>query len=340
MVATSPKIGLSFADLDRLLTELDVAIIGLAECFLSPNWALSSSNIQNTAIYYNVSGVGRLCVCGAPTIKLVPHMLVIIPRASKIRIEEESFCGTSNEINVGHIGNSGNTTTKYVIGTGESALAGISGEFRASFGGSMDLFKSLSSPIIECFDANSGVHENLKLAVSEFNVREVGMHALAAALLKRVLVTIFRRSMHSAELWAERFPILGDPQISRAFASMVAEPRAAHSIHSLSHIAGLSRSAFMARFTNVFGISPVAALRRLRMREAESLLVADTLAIDEIANMVGYANRTSFSRAFRAIYGTDPTNFRAGDYKQSDANSFAEEELVDDAEISWSEGQL
>jgi AraC family transcriptional activator of mtrCDE len=333
VVAASPRIGLSSADLDRLLTELDVAIVGLAEFTLSRNWALSFSNIENTAIHYNVSGTGRLCVGGASAIKLVPHMLVIIPRASKFRIEEESFCGSPKETNVKQIINPDTATTKYVIGTGESALTGIFGHIRASFGGSMDLFKSPSSPIIECFDKNSGPHENLKLAVSEFNVREIGMHAMVAALLKRVLVTIFRRSMSSAELWAERFPILGDPQISRAFAIMVAEPGAAHSIHSLSHIAGLSRSAFMARFVNVFGISPAAALRRLRMREAESLLVADTLAIDEIANLVGYTNRTSFSRAFRAIYGTDPTNFRTGDYR-SDLNIPAEKGLVDDAEVS------
>jgi AraC family transcriptional activator of mtrCDE len=259
-------------------------------------------------------------------------MLVVIPRGIKFRIEEESFFERPKNANVKQIGNI-ESVTKYVIGVGEPALVGISGYIRASFGGSMDLFKSLSSPIVECFDRNSGVHENLNLAVSEFNVREVGMHAMAAALLKRVLVTLFRRSMHSAELWAERFPILGDPQISRAFASMVAEPRAAHSIHSLSQIAGLSRSAFMARFVNVFGISPAAALRRLRMREAQSLLVADTLAIDEIANLVGYANRTSFSRAFRAIYGTDPTNFRTSDYG-GDENMPSEKGLVDDVEIS------
>jgi AraC-like DNA-binding protein len=69
------------------------------------------------------------------------------------------------------------------------------------------------------------------------------------------------------------------------------------------------------------------------MREAESLLVADTLAIDEIANLVGYTNRTSFSRAFRAIYGTDPTNFRTGDCR-GDLNIPAEKGLVDDAEVS------
>lgn len=333
MVAASPKIGLSSVDLDRLLSELDVDIIGLEECILNRNSTLSFSNVEYTSMYYNVLGTGRLYAGDAAAIKLTPHTLIIIPKGGQFRIEEDSIGGPQKEIDIGPVGNANDVRTSHIRNGDESGSVGISGYIRASFGGSIDLFKSLSSPIIECFDRNSGVHENLRVAVSEFNVREVGMHAMAAALLKRVLVTIFRRSMHSAELWAARFPILGDPQISRAFARMVAEPQAAHSIHSLSHIAGLSRSAFMARFVNVFGISPAAALRRLRMREAESLLVADTLAIDEIANLVGYANRTSFSRAFRAIYGTDPTNFRSGDFG-GDMNMPPKKRVPDDAEIS------
>jgi AraC family transcriptional activator of mtrCDE len=149
------------------------------------------------------------------------------------------------------------------------------------------------------------------MALAEITVQDVGMRAMTAVLLKRVLLTILRRSRKSAELWTERFPILSDPKIARALVSMLADPSAAHSVQSLSHTAGLSRSAFMAHFTHTIGISPFAALKRLRMREAARLLTANALTVECIANLVGYASRTSFSRAFRSIYGTDPFDYRS-----------------------------
>jgi transcriptional regulator GlxA family with amidase domain len=66
----------------------------------------------------------------------------------------------------------------------------------------------------------------------------------------------------------------------------------------------------MKHFTNTIGISPMAVLKRLRMRKAAGLLAANALHIDQIASLVGYGSRSSFSRAFRSIYGTDPSDYR------------------------------
>lgn len=100
--------------------------------------------------------------------------------------------------------------------------------------------------------------------------------------------------------------MLSDPQIARAFADMLARPGSPHSVLTLSQAAGLSRSAFMARFADAFGCSPMAALRQLRMRHAAHLLAATTLSIEQIAHAVGYTSRSSFFRAFRQVYGHDP----------------------------------
>ena len=135
---------------------------------------------------------------------------------------------------------------------------------------------------------------------------------MTAALMKQVLVTILRRSLRSTELWVERFSTLRDPQITRAFSDMVARPGAAHSVEALSLTSGLSRSAFMARFSKIFGDLPMAVLRQLRMRQAAILLQADKLAVDQIAHAVEYSSRSSFLRAFRNAYGSDPSDYRAG----------------------------
>jgi hypothetical protein len=64
------------------------------------------------------------------------------------------------------------------------------------------------------------------------------MKAMTAAVLKQVFVTLLRRSLISAETWTERFALLSDPQIARAFADMVEMPGAPHSVQSLTWLLG------------------------------------------------------------------------------------------------------
>jgi len=130
------------------------------------------------------------------------------------------------------------------------------------------------------------------------------MGAMTASLLKQVMITLLRRSMNSANLWAGQLSVLSDPQIARVLAEMVSKPGVAHSVLSLSQAAGLSRSAFMARFTAVLGKPPMMALRDLRMRQAAILLNANSLSVDQIAHTVGYDSRSGFLRAFRKSMAT------------------------------------
>jgi AraC family transcriptional activator of mtrCDE len=77
---------------------------------------------------------------------------------------------------------------------------------------------------------------------------------------------------------------------------------------TLAQTAGLSRSAFMARFVSAVGHSPIAALRQLRMKQAAHMLAVGTRSVEQIADAVGYSSRSSFIRAFRHVYGYIPTD--------------------------------
>ena len=146
--------------------------------------------------------------------------------------------------------------------------------------------------------------------MGELVAQEVGTGAMTAALMKQVLVTLLRRSLTTKNLWVERFSMLGDQRIARAFAEMVAHPELPHSVESLAQTACLSRSVFMARFTRLFGKPPKATLRDLRMRQAAVLLKNSGLSVDQIVHKVGYTSRSSFSRTFRKIHGCDPSASR------------------------------
>jgi AraC family transcriptional regulator, activator of mtrCDE len=146
--------------------------------------------------------------------------------------------------------------------------------------------------------------------MEELRSQEIGAGAMTASLLRQVIVALVRRSMKSSQSWTDRFSILSDKQITRAFADMVARPGRAHTVETLAHSAGLSRSAFMARFSEVFGRPPMNVLRDLRMRQAALDLSTTSTPVEAVAHNAGYESRSSFVRVFRKAYDRDPTNYR------------------------------
>jgi AraC family transcriptional activator of mtrCDE len=66
----------------------------------------------------------------------------------------------------------------------------------------------------------------------------------------------------------------------------------------------------MARFSKIFGRSPMAILRDLRMRQAALDLTTTSVPVDVVAYNAGYESRSSFVRAFREAYNVDPSQYR------------------------------
>jgi AraC family transcriptional activator of mtrCDE len=207
---------------------------------------------------------------------------------------------------------------KFVAGEEAPKITLICGYFRASYATMIDLFGTLLSPIVEEFDATDELGNKLKAVVAELAAQQVGMRAMTTALIKQIIVSLLRRSLSSDASKLDRFSLLKDLHVTRAFAEMVARPGAAHSLQTLSHTAGLSRSVFVARFASAFGCPPMVALRQLRMRHAANLLTGNVLSVEQVAHAAGYDSRSSFVRAFREAYGTDPSDYRASAWKPAD----------------------
>jgi AraC family transcriptional activator of mtrCDE len=250
-----------------------------------------------------------------PPIRLRPHTLVIMPPYHPFRLEAANNRGqftNLTDVNYASQLKPGSPMQRFVAGDANSPeILLICGVFKASYGSSIDIFDRMNGPIVECFSAKDRLDQKLEDAVTELISQEVGSGAMSAALMKQVLVSVLRRSLASSNLWVERLALLKDPQVARAFAEMVANPGSPHTVNTLCHNSGVSRSAFMVRFREAFGASPMAILRQIRMRHAAKLLEADRLSIDQIASACGYASRSSFFRAFQKCIGNDPSQFRA-----------------------------
>jgi AraC family transcriptional activator of mtrCDE len=308
-----PLVRTSGPDVDRLMSALEVDFIRLSECLVSRGWRLSLGGPDAPGLHYTVAGAGRLTISGRAPIPLRAHTLVVLPAGHQFSIDVvaatsspgvSTVNGREQEFPPGAL-------RRYVAGDGEPDLILICGYFRATYGVGIDLFSRLAKPIVEQFDVADHVDDKLRSALAELIAQEVGTGAMTTALLKQVLVMLLRRSLRSTDLWVERFALWSDPQIARAFAEMVTRPGAPHRVETLAQTAGLSRSAFTARFADVFARSPMAVLRSLRMRQAASLLANDKgSSIEQVAAQVGYSSRSSFWRAFRSVYGGDPTEYR------------------------------
>jgi AraC-like DNA-binding protein len=300
--------------MDVLMTALEVNFVKLSECQVSPGWRLLIAPTNAPALHYNLRGLGRMTIGASAPFQLAPHTLVIAPPGRPFSVEassEDGRYGHRGTIDSQKMDLDNNQVRRLVAGDAEHGIVLICGYFRASYGVFVDLFSTLPAPIVEAFEAADGLDGKLKAALSELASREIGSAAMSAALLKQVLVSAIRRSLISDDLWFERVASLRDQQIARSYSEMVARPGAHHSIVSLARIAGLSRSAFMARFAHAFDSSPMAVLRELRMRYAAGLLRAEALTVDKISKIAGYSSRGSFVRAFKRAYGDDPSDYRA-----------------------------
>lgn len=82
------------------------------------------------------------------------------------------------------------------------------------------------------------------------------------------------------------------------------------SLKALAAQAGMSVSKLKLLFPQVYGITPYAYLRRLRMHKAYTLLTTSGMNVTEVALEVGYSSLSHFSRTFAECYGVFPSRLR------------------------------
>lgn len=83
-------------------------------------------------------------------------------------------------------------------------------------------------------------------------------------------------------------------------------------ITELAELTSFSSWYFSKTFHALYEESPQAAAARLRLEHAAELLRTTTMMIGEVASASGFDNPCSFSRAFRARFGTSASRYRSG----------------------------
>ena len=100
------------------------------------------------------------------------------------------------------------------------------------------------------------------------------------------------------------------PRISATMAWLEKHFAEAHTLEDLARRACMSPRNFTRCFRRGTGMSPIAFLRHVRLRQAAALLKNSSADIVEIAQQCGYADSNYFTKLFAQHYGVPPAAFR------------------------------
>jgi AraC-like DNA-binding protein len=105
---------------------------------------------------------------------------------------------------------------------------------------------------------------------------------------------------------------LADARVGAALRHIHASVETGTSVADLARVAGMSRTAFAARFKELVGQPPLAYAIQWRMSLAKDALRTTDRAIGRLAFELGYESESAFSMAFRREVGCSPRAYRQG----------------------------
>ena len=151
----------------------------------------------------------------------------------------------------------------------------------------------------------------LAFLACESSSRRLGAGTVMGHLASVLFIVAVRAHLSEAAVvpgWLRAFT---DPATAPALAAVQARPDAPWTVDALAREAGLSRSAFSARFREVAGVAPMQFVTAWRMREAARLMrAAPRAALADVAGRVGYESEAAFNRTFKRHLRRTPGAYR------------------------------
>ena len=252
------------------------------------------------------SGEPRVALSGGDLVVLPlghAHALRDHPRSTTTSFEELAECAARPDSIVLHID----------VGAKGPETSFITGAFVLDDPLARPIVAALPPAIRMTPDGQHGVPsflENIRFITSEVEQGRPGSEIVLLRMADVMFIQILRACL-------ARFPddgggflgALRDPCTAAALAAMHRHPEAPWTVASLAKEAGVSRSVFAARFTQLVGEPPLGYLTDLRMQKATALL-RDGATLAKVSRMTGYASEASFSYAFRQWAGVAPGAWR------------------------------
>lgn len=293
--------------LEKLLSGLSVTVEDFAICRVAEGGGLDLPPLAQPSVHYSLAGRGVMRPADGEAVSLERHSFVILPAGRAVRLEEgEPAANTSP----GRCEPVARALERLAHGHGPGLILAC-GRITATYRDSLGLFDRLSEPLVDDFACEDGICRPFDLLLHELAAPRPGTQAMATALMQQCLVLVLRRLCASGTYALPWLAALEDARLARILDAMLSHPERDLCVEDLAALAGMSRSAFAARFAAAFERAPMEMLKEIRLRRAARLLRSTDLPVKSVAGQVGYASRSYFSRAFKAHFGADPAAYRA-----------------------------
>jgi AraC-like DNA-binding protein len=193
---------------------------------------------------------------------------------------------------------------------GEADFVSVGGTFRIEQVNSPLLLALLPDMIHIPVGRTGKLGGVIQLIMEECRSEEPGKEMVLQRLLEVLLMEALRwRSMDTHGVPSGLLKGMRDPALARVLGAMHADVRAGWTVAELAKVAGMSRSAFAARFCEILGCGPMEYLARWKMALAKDALMRGVKTLDRIADEIGYESASAFSTAFRKRLGCSPGRF-------------------------------
>ena len=150
----------------------------------------------------------------------------------------------------------------------------------------------------------------IRLMQHEADNHQSGAKSLMDALVTVLFIYILRHGLQANLLHCGLFAGLQDKRLGKVLEQLLNAPQQAWNMDALAALAAMSRANFMRVFQQKIGMAPGKFLTQLRLQEAALLLNKTQKNILSVALEVGYQSEAHFSKAFKALYGLTPSQYR------------------------------
>jgi AraC-like DNA-binding protein len=150
------------------------------------------------------------------------------------------------------------------------------------------------------------LHNTLQALASEMAEQAPGSGVVATRLAEVLFIQILRAHIASEpERNKGWLRAVFDPQLGTALSAIHDGVNTPWTVEFLAEAAGMSRSAFAARFKELLGQTPLEYVTGWRMQKAMQLLQQRDKKLIDVARLVGYESDASFSKAFKRVVGAN-----------------------------------
>jgi AraC family transcriptional regulator len=142
----------------------------------------------------------------------------------------------------------------------------------------------------------------------------VGVHlapAEAPRIYRETLLSALAAHLAAGRNGHRQPPPVRDRRLARAADYLHAHVETDVSLEELAGVAAMSPFHFARSFRRAYGMPPHRFLVSMRIDKAKVLLATTSLAVSEIAALVGYGDPARFRAMFRRATGVTPSAFRA-----------------------------